>query len=116
MTINSINLIGRLGGDPTVRYFETGKVLAEFSLAINRPNAKKETDWFSCAAWGKTAELIANHCKKGGQIAVEGRLEQDEWTSKEGLQRIKIKVVVDRITFIKGGEKKEEAESEEPSF
>ena len=116
MSINSIDLVGRLGQDPEVKYFESGSVLATFSLAVRQPNGRKETDWFSCQAWGKTAELIANHFKKGGQIAVEGRLEQDEWISKENVPRTKIKVVVERITFIGSGEKREEAESDDDGF
>ena len=82
MTLNSINLVGRAGQDPEVKYFESGSVLCKFTLAVNRPTRNKETDWFDIEVWGKSAEFAANYVRKGGQIGVEGSLKLETWTDK----------------------------------
>ena len=64
--MNSVNLIGRLTADPNMRYFESGKVIAKFHLAINR--TKDETDFFEIEAWEKTAEVIGQYCRKGHRL------------------------------------------------
>ncbi|ABW31453.1 single-stranded DNA-binding protein [Acaryochloris marina] len=73
--MNTVNLIGRLTADPQMRYFEFGKVIAKFHLAINR--TKDETDFFEIEAWEKTAEVIGQYCQKGSQIGVSGSLLQE---------------------------------------
>lgn len=54
--MNTVNLIGRLTADPNMRYFESGKVIAKFHLAVNR--TKEEADFFEVEAWEKSAEVI----------------------------------------------------------
>ena len=61
--MNSVSLIGRLTADPETRYFESGKVVAKFSIAVNR--TKDEADFFEIEAWEKTAEVVSQYCKKG---------------------------------------------------
>ena len=66
--------IGRLTRDPEVRYTQSGKACAKFTLAIDRRGkGEKQADFIQCVAWEKTAEIIGNHCTKGQKIAVEGR-------------------------------------------
>lgn len=97
--MNTVALIGRLGSDPQLRYTSNGKAVSNFSLAVTRPFNKDETDWFDVVAWGKTAELVANHLTKGRQVGVSGRLQQDRW-EHEGQKRSKVVVVAENITFV----------------
>lgn len=77
---NSVRLIGRLGNDPEVRTFDSGKRNASFSLATNEVyyNADGEkvedTQWHNIVAWGKKVDIVEQYLKKGSEIAVEGKL------------------------------------------
>jgi len=77
---NNVQLIGRLGNDPEIRTFETGKKKASFSLATNETytNNKgekvEEVNWHNVIAWGKKVDLIENYLKKGSEIAMQGKL------------------------------------------
>lgn len=108
--MNCITLIGRLGADPDIKFFDSGSNIAKFSIAVDRPtrNSEKQADWFSCEAWGKTAQVIADYCGKGRQIAVTGRVEFESWQDKKtGDKRSKPVVKVDRIQMLgssNGGE------------
>jgi len=52
MEINTINLVGRAGREPDVRYFESGSIVANFTLAVNRRSRDEEPDWFNLEIWG----------------------------------------------------------------
>ena len=77
---NSVQLIGRLGNDPEVRTFDSGKKMASFSLATNETyhNNKGEkvedTQWHNIVVWGKKADVVESYLKKGSEIALEGKL------------------------------------------
>ena len=77
---NSVQLIGRLGNEPTVRNFESGKKMASFSMATNETytNNKgekvEETQWHNIVVWGKKAETVEKYLRKGSEVAIEGRL------------------------------------------
>ena len=106
LNINQINLIGRLGQDPTVRYFESGKVVAKCSLAVNRRSKNKDEspDWFPIECWGRVAEILAEYTKKGSLIAVEGELTFDEWTDKEtNEKRSKPVIKANRLELLSSG-------------
>ncbi len=96
MSINVVNLVGRVGSDPDVRYFESGSVKCRLTLAVDRASRNKdEPDWFNLEIWGKTAEVAANYVRKGTQIAVQGSLKIDSWSDRQsGAQRTSPVVVV----------------------
>ncbi|MEQ8584154.1 MAG: single-stranded DNA-binding protein [Marinoscillum sp.] len=77
---NSVQLIGRLGNDPQVRTFDSGKKMATFSLATNETylNAKGEkvedTQWHNIVIWGKKADIAEKYLKKGSEVGVQGKL------------------------------------------
>jgi single-strand DNA-binding protein len=78
--MNSINLIGRLGKDPDVRYLDDGKVVGKASIAVKRWG--EGADWFDLEVWGKQAQTLADYCRKGDQIGIGGRMTQEEWTDR----------------------------------
>ena len=103
---NHIVLVGRAGKDPEMRYFESGKVVTTFSLAVNRPVKDPQTDWFDIEIWGKPAEIAGEYVKKGSLIGVEGKIRWDSWTSKDtGDLNIKPIVIADNIRLL--GSKKD---------
>lgn len=115
--INSVNLVGRVGRDPEVKYFETGKVVAKFSLAVNRRSGDKKTDWFDLELWDKTAETAANYVKKGSLIGIDAELKFERWTDKTtGEPRSKPVLRVDRLELLGSKKENEEAAQGESEF
>ncbi len=85
--VNSVVIVGRVGQDPEMKYFESGKVRTSFSVAVNRwnPRTKEETtDWFNVEVWDKQAEIVGEWVKKGRLVGVEGRLAVNKWQTPDG--------------------------------
>ena len=69
MSINIVTLVGRVGGDPDIKYFESGTVKCRLTLAVNRRSRNSdEPDWFTLELWDKTAEVAGNYVRKGSLI------------------------------------------------
>ena len=101
MEINTINLVGRAGREPDVRYFESGSTVANFTLAVNRISRNDEPDWFNLEIWGKQAQIAADYVKKGSLIGITGSLKIDSWKDKNtGEDRFKPVVRVDRLNLL----------------
>ena len=101
MTINSVNLVGRAGRDPEVRYFESGTVVANLTMAVNRRNRNDEPDWFNLEIWGKQAQVAADYVKKGSLIGITGSFKMDSWKDRNtGEDRNKPVVRVDRLELL----------------
>ena len=106
MAINSVTLVGRAGRDPEVRYFESGTVVANLTMAVNRRNREDEPDWFNLEIWGKQAQVAADYVKKGSLIGVTGSFKLDSWKDRNtGEDRNKPVVRVDRLELL--GSKKD---------
>jgi len=90
---NKVSLIGRLGAKPEVVKFDNGRTLARFSIATNDGYKNKEgewvdsTQWHNVNAWGKSAELVEKLLDKGLEVAVEGKLVNTSYQTKEGEKR-----------------------------
>ena len=112
--MNSVNIIGRLGRDPELRYTPSGKAVCELNLAVDDGwGENKKTAWIGCVLWDKKAELAAQHLHKGDQVGITGRLTQDSWDDKEtGKKQTKTKVTAEAMHFIGG---KKEAQTERPA-
>ena len=107
--INRVMLIGRMVRDPELTYTQGGSSVTNFSIANNRSytvsGEKKEmVSFFNCVAWAKTGEVIAQYCKKGQRIAIEGRLQQRSWDDQSGNKRSTVEVVVENFQFLSGKE------------
>jgi single-strand DNA-binding protein len=102
MSINIVTLIGRVGGDPDIKYFESGTVKCKLTLAVNRRTREGEhTDWFNLELWGKTAEVAGNYVRKGKQIAVKGSLKLDTWSDRQtGANRSSPVILVDQLELL----------------
>ncbi len=102
MGLNVITLVGRAGRDPDVKYFESGSVVCNLTLAVDRRRRNNdEPDWFNLEIWGKTAEIAANYVRKGSLIGVSGSLKMDHWQDRAtGTQRSKPVIRVDRLELL----------------
>ena len=102
--MNKIILLGRLTRDPEVRYTPTGKVVCQFTLAVDRPFAnqegQREADFIPVVIWGKQAETCGNSLTKGQRALVEGRLQIRSYDGKDGNKRWITEVIADRFEFI----------------
>ena len=103
---NKVQLIGHLGQDPEIINLESGKTLAKFSIATNESykNAQGEkvenTYWHNVVAWGKTAEIIEKYVTKGKEVAIEGKLTNRTYETKEGEKRYVTEVVVNELLML----------------
>jgi single-strand DNA-binding protein len=101
MDLNVITLVGRAGRDPETTYFESGKVVCKFAIAVNRTKKDEQADWFELEIWGKTAEVAASYVKKGSLVGITGSLSIDQWKDKtSGTPRSKPFVRVDKLDLL----------------
>lgn len=101
--LNTVSLIGRLAADPTVRQTQAG-VVVSFRLAVQRPTKDKTADFFNVTAFGKTAEYIQNYVAKGRLVVVNGRLEVNAYTNKEGVNVQTVQVVANTVNALERGD------------
>lgn len=110
--MNKIVILGRLTKDPDVKYVASGKAVATFTMAVDRPftgaDGKREADFIPVVIWGKTAEMVGNSCAKGHRLLVEGRLQIRNFDAKDGTKHWVTEVVANSVEFI---ERKEQAKS-----
>ncbi|MFD0963676.1 single-stranded DNA-binding protein [Pseudofulvibacter geojedonensis] len=103
---NKVQLIGNLGTQPEIIDLDGGRKLAKFSLATNDyyKNAKGEkiqqTEWHNVVAWGKTAQIIEQYVNKGQELAIEGKLTNRSYETKDGEKRYITEVVANEVLMI----------------
>ncbi len=103
---NRVQLIGNLGNAPEVRNTESGKKLVRFSIATSETyrNAKgekvKETQWHNLIAWGKVAEIAEKYLTKGSEVAIEGKLMNNNYTDKDGNKKYSTEIQVHELLLL----------------
>lgn len=103
--MNKAILMGRLTRDPEVRYSQTDSnmAIARFSLAVDRRYKKQgdtvTADFFNCTAFGKQGEFVEKYLKKGTKIVVTGRIQNDNYTNKDGQKVYSVQIMVEEIEF-----------------
>ena len=100
--LNNISIMGRLTRDPELRQTQSGKQVANFSIACNRDfgdKDNKEADFIDVVAWEKTGEFADTYFRKGQLVAVQGRLQSRKWTDKDGNKRVSVEIVAERLHF-----------------
>lgn len=106
MALNVCFLQGRLTKDCEMRYTNSGKAVASFTLAVDRAGRDAGTDFVECIAWENNAKFINDHFAKGDMCLVEGRLTSRKWDDKDGNKRTAWEVVVRNVNFC-GGKREE---------
>lgn len=99
--MNQVILIGKLGKDPEMKYFESGAVKTTISLAVgNWDNKQKKeiTDWYNVEFWNNLAEFAGENLKKGKMAIIEGAYKEEVY-EKDGEQKISRKVIANNVCF-----------------
>src|SRR5687767_13594758 len=108
-SVNKVILVGNLGRDAELRYTPGGAAVSKFSVATTEiwndksGQRQERTEWHNIDLWGKQAESLSEYLVKGKQVYVEGRLQTDEYTDKEGIKRKTTRVRCDRVVLLGGG-------------
>ncbi len=103
---NKVQLIGNLGNAPEIKNTEKGRKLAKFSIATNETyyNAKGEkvveTQWHNVVAWGKIADVVEKYLSKGTEVAIEGKLMNNNYTDKDGNKRFFTEIHINELLLI----------------
>lgn len=114
MSMNSVNLVGRIVKDADLKYTQTGNAVATFTLAVNRTftnaQGEKEADFINCVVWRKSAENVANYTQKGSLVGVTGRIQTRSYDNDAGTRIYVTEVVAENVQFLdskKDGEQRQ---------
>lgn len=102
MSLNKWIGMGRLTADPETRQTQTGMQVVKFTIAIDRipdRNGEKKADFISCTAFNKTAEIVSRYFTKGKMIAVEGNLQNNNYTDQNGVKHYGMQILVNSVNF-----------------
>ena len=120
--MNKIILMGRLTRDAEVRYLSGEKsiAIAKFSLAVDRRfkrEGEAEADFFNCTAFGKQAEFVEKYLKQGTKILLTGRVQNDNYTNKEGQKVYSVSIMAEEIEFAESkGNSDTQQQNTQPKF
>lgn len=103
----NVSILGNLGRAPEKQRTPNGTVITTFSIASNSTRStpqgsEKQTDWFRVRAFGRQAETIAKHAKKGDRLLVQGKLDLSAWKDREGQARFNADVTLQDFQFVGG--------------
>jgi len=104
--LNKIQIIGRLGRDPEMRYTPDGKAVTNFSVATGgkwtdrNGTERDDTEWFRVEMWERQAETANQYLSKGAQVYIEGRLRTRKYTDKDGIERTSVEVVANNMVLL----------------
>ena len=111
MSLNKVILIGNVGKDPEVRYFDSGYAIANFSLATSERGYKlangtevpERTEWHAIVATRERAQFVEKYVKKGALLYLEGKIRSHDYEGKDGVKRYVTEIYTDRIEFFSLG-------------
>ena len=106
-TLNKVMLIGHLGDDVKMHYFEGGGSIGRFPLATNETYVNKttgekvsQTEWHNIVVRNKGAEICEKYLSKGDKIYIEGRIKTRKWSGEDGIERYSTEINVNEFTFL----------------
>ena len=115
--LNRVLIQSRIGKDIELRHTQSGVSVVSFSIAVDRDfkdkaTGEKAVDWVNVTAWRSTAEFVSKYFSKGRMAVVDGKLQTNTWTDKDGNKRSSLEVVADSVYF--GDSRKKESEGNAP--
>ncbi|MCA1593054.1 MAG: single-stranded DNA-binding protein [Acidobacteria bacterium] len=120
-SLNDLTIIGHVGRDAEMRYLESGKAVASFSIAVSRKyGGQDHTEWFDVQVWEKLADVASKYVRRGSPLMVQGRVELREYTAKDGTPKAQMRVTARNLVLL--GTRDAEADSQpsvpaaEPSY
>ncbi|MBH46581.1 MAG: single-stranded DNA-binding protein [Halobacteriovorax sp.] len=115
MSINKVILIGRLGADPELRYTSEGNPVCNLSVATSERwiddsgNKQERVEWHRAVAWNNLAENCNKYLTKGREVYIEGKIQTRNYEDKEGVTKYTTEIVAQKVEFIGGQGKVNEA-------
>ena len=116
--LNKVQIIGRLGADPEMRFTANGRALSTMNVAVNRNyttqdgERREETEWVRVVAWARLAELVSQYLSKGRRAYVEGRLHSHSFQGNDGQTRFRNEIIADRVLFLDRAGRSEQGSEE----
>ena len=108
--LNKVQIIGRLGQDPDVRYTQAGKCVASMSVAVSEKwkdqqgQQQERTEWFNVSLFGRLGEIAGEYLKKGALVYIEGKQRTEKWTDNNNQDRYSVKLIADQMQMLGGRE------------
>ena len=101
-TINRVELLGRVGTEPELKYSQNGTAVCQLRLATDRrrQNGQAEADWHSVVCFGKLAEAVAEYVQKGNRVFLSGTLAQNTFETEDGQRRHRTEVHAQEVVFL----------------
>ena len=105
-SLNRVELVGNLGSDPEQRSTQNGNTLVNIQLATTRGRKNQagtwedETTWHRVTLWNRLAEIAGQYCHKGDLVYIEGYLQNNEWTDKDGNRRFSTGIVAEKLLLL----------------
>ena len=101
--MNVVTMVGRLSKDVELRFTQSGKAVANFTLAVSREYARggeQQADFFPIVVWGRQAETCNEYIGKGYLVGVRGRLQVRNFDGKDGGKRYVTEIIADNVSFL----------------
>ena len=121
MSINKVILVGNVGKDPVIRYFDKGVAKVTFPLATSETYTSQQgetitsTEWHNIVLWRGLAEVAESYLKKGNSIFIEGKIRTRDWTDKDGNKRYTTEIVADNMVMLGGRREQSDGSYSPPS-
>ena len=120
-SVNKVFLMGNLTRDPELRYTPQGTAVVAFGMAVNRKwttptgESKEDVCFVDVNMFGRRAEVISEYFSKGNPIFIEGRLQYQQWESKEGQKKSALRVIAENFEFVGPTKKRPPEAGAEPT-
>lgn len=104
--LNKVMMIGRLGGNPEIKYTNSGAAVASFSVALSeywkdkQGEKQEKTEWVNIVAWDRLADQAQSYLQKGSVVYIEGKLQTRSWDDQQGQKKYKTEVVANQFRFL----------------
>ena len=115
--LNKVQIIGRLGRDPEVRFTPGGEAVCNFSVATSERwkdkatnEVKEETTWHRVSAWGRQAEIVGQYLVRGSLVYVEGKMTSRKYADKNGVEKESFEIRMQEMKMLssrEGGEQRQ---------
>lgn len=120
-SINRIILIGNVGNEVETKYTAAGSAIAKFSLATSESwkdkstgEKQERTSWHSVVAFGKLGEIVSEYVHKGDPLYIDGSIQYDTYTDKEGVKKYSTQIRADNISMLGSRRDDRSAPAERP--
>ncbi len=108
MSVNKVILLGNVGKDPEIKYFDNDRAVASFSLATTERGYKtssgidvpEKTEWHNISCWGGLAKVVEQYVKKGDPLYIEGKIRTRSYDDKSGNKRYFTDIHVENLEML----------------